>query len=264
MKVHRPADVASVQLHDLTISWHGHPAVHHLSGVFRSGCLTAIVGPNGAGKSSLLSALTGAPVQMTGHIEQAGGQVLAHLPQADEMDRQFPIRVDEFVAMGLWSQIGWLGSLGARQRALLREALTTTGLDGLQGRLMGELSVGQRQRARFARLILQDADLILLDEPFNAVDSRTTTDLLALLPRWRAEGRTVVAVLHELDLVRQCFDEVLLLAREAVAWGPLDLVLTPANLARARQMTEAWDERAPVCAGAPHVHVPLSSQEAHP
>lgn len=254
----------TVRLRDLTVSWHGHPAVHHLDGEFRAGSLTAIVGPNGAGKSSLLAALIGAPVQCAGRIERAPALRLGYLAQADEMDRQFPIRVDEFVAMGLWSQIGWLGGIGSRQRALLQQALETAGLDGLQRRLVGELSVGQRQRARFARLILQDADLILLDEPFNAVDSRTTADLLGLLLRWRAEGRSVVAVLHDLDQVRQCFDEVLLLAREPVAWGPCEQVLTPANLQRARQMIEAWDEQAPHCSGVPATPLAAASWGAHP
>lgn len=240
-------DGLALRLHDLTVSWHGHPAVHHLSGGFRKGCLTAIVGPNGAGKSSLLSALVGEPVQTSGRIEPGPGQRLAYLPQADDLDRQFPIRVDEFVAMGLWAQIGWLGRLGSEQRRWLHDALGQAGLDGMHRRLMGELSVGQRQRARFARLMLQDASLLLLDEPFNAVDARTTADLLALLLRWRAQGRTVVAVLHDLEQVRLYFDEVLLLAREPVAWGPVDEVLISANLARARRMVEAWDDDAPRC-----------------
>jgi zinc/manganese transport system ATP-binding protein len=103
------------------------------------------------------------------------------------------------------------------------------------------------QRALFARLLLQDADLILLDEPFNAIDARTTADLLQLLARWRNESRTVIAVLHDLEQVRAHFDEVLLLAREPVAWGPTAQVLQAAHLFRARQMAEAWDEQADVC-----------------
>jgi len=107
------------------------------------------------------------------------------------------------------------------------------------------LSGGQMQRTLFARLLLQDAEVILLDEPFAAVDERTVGDLLVLVRRWQQEGRTVIAVLHEFEVVRAHFPRALLLAREPLAWGPTADVLTPENLLRARRMTEAWDERAP-------------------
>ena len=99
----------------------------------------------------------------------------------------------------------------------------------------------------FARLLLQDAAIILLDEPFRAVDTKTVGDLLRLISRWHGEGRTMIAALHDLDQVRQHFPKTLLLAREVVAWGPTKQVLTAKNLAKARQLTEAWDEQAEVC-----------------
>jgi zinc/manganese transport system ATP-binding protein len=109
------------------------------------------------------------------------------------------------------------------------------------------LSGGQFQRALFARVLVQDARLILLDEPFAAIDTATTRDLVALIGRWHAEGRTVIVVSHDMDLVRQNFPQTLLLAREAVAWGPTPEVLTPELLARARHRSEAWDESAAAC-----------------
>jgi zinc/manganese transport system ATP-binding protein len=238
------AHKVAVRLHELSVAWQGRVAVQPLNGVFRAACLSAIVGPNGAGKSSLLAALAGTALEVSGRVDRMDCQRMAVLPQANDLDRQFPLRVDEFVAMGLWAQMGWLGGLNLPLRSRLNQAMSSTGLEGMGHRLMGELSVGQRQRARFARLILQDASLILLDEPFNAVDTRTTTDLLSLLPCWRAQGRTVIAVLHELDHVRQCFDDVLLLARQAVAWGPPAQVLTPVNLQRARKVIESCDDTA--------------------
>jgi len=99
----------------------------------------------------------------------------------------------------------------------------------------------------FARLLVQDARLILLDEPFNAVDSKTTAALLGLVQQWHAQKRTVVAVLHDDEQVRKHFPQTLLLAREQVAWGATDQVLTEANLQRARAMAQAWDEAAAVC-----------------
>jgi zinc/manganese transport system ATP-binding protein len=110
------------------------------------------------------------------------------------------------------------------------------------------MSAGQFQRLLFARLLVQDADLILLDEPFNAVDARTAADLLGMVHRWHGEGRTVVAVLHDLDLVREAFPQCLLLAREKIAFGPTAEVLSAANRLKARMMAEAWDEDAAVCA----------------
>lgn len=238
---------AAFALHDLTVSYRGHPAVHHLSGEFRRGALTAIVGPNGAGKSTLLAALGGQRPDHGGRIEGPAPQRVAYLPQAAELDRSFPLTVHELAAMGLWRALGWWRGLNADQRRRVDDALAAVGLSGFGGRLIGELSAGQLQRALFARLLLQDAEVILLDEPFNALDAGTTADLLALLPRWRSEGRTVIAVLHDLTHVRAHFDEVLVLARERVAWGPTAEVLRAESMFRARQQAEAWDAQAPWC-----------------
>ena len=209
--------------------------------------MTAVVGPNGAGKSTLLGALGGSIRRFEGRIERDAAQRVAYLPQASDLDRAFPVRVHEMVSLGLWSRIGsWFG-LRADEPQRVSQALSAVGLSGFEQRWLGELSAGQLQRVLFARVLLQDAGLILLDEPFNAIDARTTADLLALLPRWRAEGRTVVAVLHDLDQVRAHFEHTLLLARETVAWGPTAEVLRSENLFRARQMAESWDERAAWC-----------------
>ena len=236
-----------VTLHDLTVSYRGHPAVHHLSGAFTAGALTAIVGPNGAGKSTLLGALGGTLRGYQGRIERDPALRVAYLPQASELDRSFPVRVHEVVATGLWPQIGSFAAVGAAHRARIGDALAAVGLGGFDQRLLGELSAGQAQRVLFARVLLQDAQLILLDEPFNAIDARTTADLLALLQRWKAEARTVVAVLHDLEQVRANFEQVLLLARERVAWGQTAEVLRAEHLFKARQMAEAWDEQAAPC-----------------
>ncbi|HEX5697136.1 MAG TPA: ATP-binding cassette domain-containing protein, partial [Rhodoferax sp.] len=126
-------------------------------------------------------------------------------------------------------------------------AIHNVGLEGFEERTVGSLSSGQFQRVLFARLLMQDADLILLDEPFNAMDSRTTAALLDLVRQWHAQGRTVVAVLHDDAQVRAYFDQTVLLARELVAWGDTDQVLTEANLQRARALAEAWDDSADIC-----------------
>lgn len=241
------ANTAAVTLRDLTVSYRGHPAVHHLSGAFGAGRLTAVVGPNGAGKSTLLGALGGTIRNYQGRIERNPAQRVAYLPQASALDRSFPVRVREVVAMGLWSRIGSFRGLSPGDRAAVEHALAAVGLGGFGQRWLGELSAGQAQRVLFARVLMQDASLILLDEPFNAIDARTTADLLALLQRWKQESRTVIAVLHDLEQVREHFEQVLLLARERVAWGPTAEVLQAGHLFKARQMAEAWDEAAPRC-----------------
>jgi zinc/manganese transport system ATP-binding protein len=238
---------AAVTLRDVTVSYRGHPAVHHLCGAFVPGVLTAVVGPNGAGKSTLLGALGGTIRDFEGRIERDPAQRVAYLPQASALDRSFPVRVHEVVAMGLWSRIGSLGGLRPDDRRRVDDALVAVGLSGFGQRWLGELSAGQAQRVLFARVLVQDAGLILLDEPFNAIDARTTADLLALLHRWKHESRTVIAVLHDLEQVREHFEQVLLLARERVAWGPTAEVLKAEHLFKARQMAEAWDEAAPRC-----------------
>lgn len=239
---------AAVHLHDLTVAWRGHPAVHHLNGRFQPGALTAVVGPNGAGKSSLMAAIAGTPGgEMQGRIERPPAAAVAYLPQAAALDRSVPVSVHELVAMGAWARLGSFRALDAAGRSAVAEAMAAVGLRGFERRLVGELSAGQVQRALFARVLVQDATLILLDEPFNAIDARTTGDLLALLQRWRHERRTVIAVLHDLEQVRAHFDEVLLLAREAVAWGPTAQVLRAEHLFQARRMAESWDDTAAVC-----------------
>ena len=238
---------------NVTLGYDRHPAVHHLTGSVQRADLVAVVGPNGAGKSTLLKGIIGFLRPLDGAIRINGLGRRAHvayLPQQAEIDRGFPLGVFDFVAMGLWRQIGALGGLSRSGRAQVTDALAAVGLFGFERRPIGTLSGGQMQRMLFARLLLQDAPLILLDEPFTAIDARTVADLIALIERWHGERRTILCVLHDLEQVRAHFPHALLLARAPVAWGATGEVLTDANLTRARQLCEAWDERAPVCAPA--------------
>jgi zinc/manganese transport system ATP-binding protein len=236
----------ALHIRDLTLGYDRHPAVHHLDLDLAPGSLTAVVGPNGAGKSTLLKGLTGELAPLEGRIDRAATR-LAYLPQLSEVDRSFPIAVGAFVAMGLWHRVGAFARVGGKDAARVAEALAAVGLTGFEKRPISDLSGGQVQRVMFARLLLQDADLILLDEPFTALDTKTAADLLAVVQRWHGEGRTVMAVLHDIEAVRRHFPETLLLAREKVAHGATAQVLTPENLFRARQMSEAFDDNAPIC-----------------
>ncbi|MEN9755181.1 MAG: hypothetical protein RLZ07_1563 [Pseudomonadota bacterium] len=236
-----------IALSDLTLGYDRHPAVHHVSGHFAEGSLTALVGPNGAGKSTLIKALAGVLDPLGGTCAIDPSLRRAYLPQLAEIDRSFPISVGDFVAMGLWSKIGALRALPALGPHRIADALATVGLIGFEHHLVGTLSGGQFQRALFARLLLQDASIILIDEPFSAIDSATVDDLMQLIMRWHREGRTIITVLHDLALVRTYFPECLLLARDVIAWGKTANVLTENNLTAARQKIEAPDPHAPLC-----------------
>ena len=240
---------AAITFHNLTLGYDRHPAVHHINGEVRRGELLAVVGPNGAGKSTLLKGIIGELKPLGGNLDLDGLKKsdIAYLPQQIDIDRSFPISVFDCVAMGLWREIGaWRGLDRKRDEAVLH-ALQRVGLQDLGDRPVGALSGGQFQRVLFARLILQNASLILLDEPFRAVDNKTMADLIALILSWHAEGRTVLAALHDIEQVRAHFPSTLLLAREVVAWGETRHVLTPANLIKSRQLVEAFDEHAEVC-----------------
>jgi len=244
----RPSPNNAIRFENLTLGYDRHPAVHHLDGEIGAGSLTAVVGPNGAGKSTLLKGIAGTLHPLGGRIALAGSRSkVAYLPQAMDIDRSFPLTVYDLVAMGLWRRVGLFGGIGKSDRTRIEQALAAVGLTGFERRAIGTLSGGQMQRALFARLLLQDADIILLDEPFTAIDAKTTADLLDLVRRWHREKRTVIAVLHDLDTVKRIFPETLLIAREPIAWGATEEVLAPDNLLRARRMIEASDPDAHFC-----------------
>ena len=242
-----PQTAPSIVFDGLTLGYNSHPAVHHLDGALARASLTAVVGPNGSGKSTLMKAIAGILAPMAGAIRISPGQRVAYLPQQSEIDQHFPARVYDLVALGLWPRRGLTGWLTRGDREDVMKALASVGMEGFEGRALDTLSGGQLQRALFARVLLQNADLILLDEPFNAIDTKTVGDLVALIEHWRGEGRTVLVVVHDMVLVRQVFPEVLLLARQKIAWGPTQAALTDDNLSRARRFTEAWNENAAWC-----------------
>jgi zinc/manganese transport system ATP-binding protein len=240
---------AQLQFSDVTLGYDRHPAVHHLSGEVAKGALLAVIGPNGAGKSTLFRGVAGILKPLAGAISLCGlnARDIAYLPQTADIDRSFPITVFDFVGTGLWRATGLFGGIGRGERVRIARALAAVGLTGFENRTIGTLSGGQMQRLLFARVLLQDARLIVLDEPFNAIDARTARDLLMLVKHWHAEGRTVLAALHDMELVAAHVPDTLLLARGPVAWGPTNEVLTPENLLVAMRMCEAFDDSASAC-----------------
>jgi len=233
---------ATISLHDVIVTYRRVPAVHHVAGSFQAGSLTALAGPNGAGKSTLLKAIMGLLPLSDGRIDRNGlsPRQMAYLPQAPEIDRSFPLSVMQTVLLGAWPRVGSFGALPAAERERAAACIAKVGLGGYAEAPVAALSAGQWQRALFARLMMQDASVILLDEPFAAVDERTTHDLMHFVRAWHEEGRTVIAVLHDVAFIRRHLPRTLLLAREVVAWGPTNEALSDENLERARAMTDRW------------------------
>lgn len=194
--------------------------------------LTAIVGGNGCGKSTLIKAIAAQIKPASGHLQIAfnSGQI-AYLSQISEIDRSFPISVFDFVACGLWTQTGAFKAINRNQAAQIHTALKAVGMGAHADKLIGELSGGQFQRIRFAQIILQRPQLLLLDEPFTGIDEPTIADLMNLLHQWHQEGATLLVVLHDLELARQQFPQTILLGQNRVqAWGPTSDCLSTDNL----------------------------------
>lgn len=236
--VETQSSVPAIHLDQLYLGWRDRLAVRDVSGGFEKGSMTALVGPNGAGKSTLIKGIMGQINPVRGHIRLGvdARRDLACMPQADTMDRSFPISVYDLVALGAWSRVGAWRGFGRNEHDRVMSALEQVGLADFSSRIIGTLSGGQLQRALFARLLLHDAQVLLLDEPFASVDRATTDDLLGLLAHWHGQGRTIIVVLHDMDVVRTYFPNTLLLAGQLVGWGCTQQVLTPDNLHLARHL----------------------------
>src|SRR5690606_26194021 len=180
--------VPSIHFKSTTLGYDRYPAVQHVDVQIDRGSLLALIGPNGSGKSTLFKGIVGELRPLEGQI--CVNDPIAYLPQQREIDRSFPICVRDFVAMGLWQWIGAWRAVSHDLGRRVHEALARVGLVDFVHRPISSLSGGQMQRMLFARLLLQDAPLILLDEPFTAIDQKTAADLLALLMEWHSEGRT--------------------------------------------------------------------------
>lgn len=242
------ADAAPLlRLQDVSLAWEGEPVVHGLTGDIARGELLAVVGPNGAGKSSLLLGLTGQLRPRTGRIVWQGlrPEEVVHLPQSSGVDRTLPLSVSDFLSLGLWPRTGaWARANLPADDAAIDHVLHRVGLQAQRSNALAALSVGQFRRVLFARAWLRDAPVLLLDEPFNALDEPTTDALMDVLHRWHDEGRTVIVVLHDLARVRRHLPRTLLLAGGPVAWGPTEQVLTPRHLEAAAHWKAPWVQAA--------------------
>ena len=233
--------------HELALGFRGHVVVSDISFEVSAGDVLAVVGHNGSGKSTLVKSILGTlPIidgQLVWHDERPSQ--IAFLGQRSEFDTRVPVRLRDLVEMGAWSRLGFAGRIDPAGRAAIDAAMERTGTASLADMPLHTLSAGQLQRALFARTIVQDAPVILLDEPFTAIDQSTEADLLSLVDEWSGEGRAVVMVLHDLSAVLHHCHAALLLGRGTARFGPLATTLTPANLVDQNYLTPsqaAWQQ----------------------
>ena len=205
------------------------------------GSTLAILGANGSGKSTFVKMLLGLMAPLSGKLNWPAGQPkeVGYLAQMTEFDRRFPLRVRDLVAMGAWKGFGIRGHLDRETKRKVAYALEAAGVLDIADRSLHTLSGGQLQRALFARVIMQDAPLILLDEPFTAVDQTTEAHLLSLIDRWRDEGRAVVLVVHDLSSVLDHCDTALLLGNGQACHGPVEEILVPDRLVSQSYLSES-------------------------
>ncbi len=225
-------ETGPLTIRGMTVFYDQKPAVFSIDATFRKGRMTAIVGPNGAGKSTLLKAVLGLVKPLSGSASVFGAPLdqmrrrVAYVPQRASVDWDFPARVSDVVGMGLYAELGLIGRFTGAHKERVMSCLARVGMEDFADRQIGQLSGGQQQRVFLARALAQDADLYLLDEPFAGVDAATERAIIEVLKSLRDEGKTVVAVHHDLTTVPEYFDDVLILNVQKISEGPVDEAFT--------------------------------------
>ena len=231
-----------IQLNNVSVTYqNGHTALKNVSAALHSGTICGLVGINGAGKSSLFKAIMGFIKPSKGHVQIMGKSVMtalknnyvAYVPQTEDVDWNFPVLVEDVVMMGRYGHMGFLRRPSKLDREAVHEALERVNMSEYKKRQIGELSGGQKKRVFVARALAQGGQIILLDEPFTGVDIKTEDTLIALFRSLAAEGRLILVSTHNLGSVPSFCDEVMLINKELLAFGPVETTFTQENLAKA-------------------------------
>jgi manganese/zinc/iron transport system ATP- binding protein len=229
-------DVPILDVHDVTVAYHRKPVLWDVDLIVRKPRLIGIVGPNGAGKSTLIKAILGLVPMASGAVNVMGQPIgkmrhlIGYVPQRESVDWDFPVNALDAVLMGTYGRLGWIRRTGKKQRMWARECLDKVGIANLEKRQIGQLSGGQQQRVFLARALAQKADIYFMDEPMAGVDATTEHVIFELLRSLRNDGKTVLVVHHDLDMVPEYFDDVVLLNKFLVASGPVETTFTEDNL----------------------------------
>lgn len=227
----------AIEISHLTAGYEGRPVLYDVSWEVPKGAIAAVIGPNGGGKSTLLKTAVGLlkplkfeTIKLLGLPPAKSRKKIAYLPQREEVDWEFPITVWEVVLQGRLARKGLWGRYTKSDYNLAKKAVKLLGVEDLTRVQIGSLSGGQRQRVFLARALVQEADLILLDEPTTGLDAKAQHELAALFQRLAKAGKTVVAATHDLDCVTECFDQILALDGQVLAQGRPAEVLTEKNM----------------------------------
>lgn len=232
--LHEPDQALHVE--DLTVTYGANPVLWDIDLDIPPGVMCAIVGPNGAGKSTLIKAALGLVRPVAGHVRFLGrpiGQMrrqIGYVPQRHSVDWDFPTTARDVVEMGLYRDLGWLRRPGKAEHARALAALAEVGMQDYADRQISQLSGGQQQRVFIARALVQDAPILILDEPMAGVDASTEAIIIALLKKLRDAGRTVIVVHHDLTTVQSYFDWLVMLNVRIIAQGPVAQTYSADNL----------------------------------
>ncbi|TGD21553.1 metal ABC transporter ATP-binding protein [Companilactobacillus suantsaicola] len=224
---------------NLTVAYDDTPVFSDVAVNFNAGKITGIIGPNGAGKSTLIKAMLNLIKAKQGQVQYNGKSMrsvqksIAYVEQRKDLDLTFPIDVFDVVLTGTYGKLGLFKNPGKNEKLASKKALEQVSLTEFSKRQIGNLSGGQLQRVFVARAIVQEAEIIILDEPFVGIDLQSETAIMQILKQWRDDGKTIIVIHHDLNKVTKYFDDLVILNHGIVDYGPAREVYNPKNIERA-------------------------------
>ncbi len=219
----------AIEIRNLTVAYGENIALENLNLDVETGSLMALVGPNGAGKSTLIKTILKFLKQITGEIK-INGKTLAYVPQRNSVDWDFPTTLFDVVEMGCYGRVGFFKRVSKEEKQKVLKAIEQVGMLDFKDRQISELSGGQQQRAFIARALVQEADIYLMDEPFQGVDSTTEKSIVDILKKLKSEGKTLIVVHHDLQTVPTYFETVTFINKSVIASGKIKEVFTQKNI----------------------------------
>ena len=219
----------AIEIKNLTVAYGENIALEDFNLDVEIGSLMALVGPNGAGKSTLIKTILKFLKQITGEIK-INKKSLAYVPQRNSVDWDFPTTLFDVVEMGCYGRVGLFKRVNKEEKAKVLKAIEQVGMLEFKDRQISELSGGQQQRAFIARALVQEADIYLMDEPFQGVDSTTEKSIVDILKKLKSEGKTLIVVHHDLQTVPTYFESVTFINKSVIASGKIKEVFTQENI----------------------------------
>ena len=219
----------AIEIRNLTVAYGENIALENLNLDIEAGSLMALVGPNGAGKSTLIKTILKFLKQIIGEIK-INGKTLAYVPQRNSVDWDFPTTLFDVVEMGCYGRVGLFKRVNKEEKQKVLKAIEQVGMLDFKDRQISELSGGQQQRAFIARALVQEADIYLMDEPFQGVDSTTEKSIVDILKKLKSEGKTLIVVHHDLQTVPTYFESVTFINKSVIASGKIKEVFTQENI----------------------------------